>query len=118
MVDYQLIDFVRYIKESQEYLEHELEVIQELYREVKYNLTDATQALEEIGKDRESWLSHFDNTQRNRYEKELKSLSDLLDKAAKEKNDLAEKMCDVQKLSAQLSDVSSEREGLIHQLQG
>ena len=110
---------MHFYQDSHQNLDEELQGVFQLYNEVKTVAKDTAQTLEEIGKDRESWLSNFEDVQRKHYDKRVKLLQCAFEKTINDKETMLKAArCDVERLFVQFRDAAAERDHLKAQFTG
>ena len=106
---------MHFYQDSHQNLDEELQGVFQLYNEVKSVAKDTAQTLEEIGKDRESWLSSFEDVLEH-----SENTLDLLKSYFQETitKDKVAARYDVEKVYTQFLEAADERDQLKAQLTG
>ncbi len=100
-------------------MDEEIQRVCHWYTEIKTAAQDTAETLEEIAKDRESWLSNFEDMQRKHYDRRVKLLQSDFRKSIDEKETLLNTMRgDNERLYVQYLDAVAERDRLKEQYTG
>ncbi|XP_032792378.2 myosin-11 isoform X2 [Daphnia magna] len=98
------------LRNSHQHVEKELQKVDQLYAEVKNIFADTALIIEDTRKDKETWLSNFENLQKIHYERKEIQLRNEFKRSIDEKDAKIDAMrCEAEQLIIQFQDTSELR---------